>query len=340
MTISQNEISFFEQKLKNIKVAVVGDAMLDRYIWGKTERISPEAPVPILDIEKQDARPGGAANVALNLIGMGTQAQLFGLIGEDAEAQELIAILTLNHISTSGLFKVFERPTTTKTRILATGSTGGARQLLRLDRENNAPFFSKPFEDFIKQNLSQTLWDAIILEDYDKGTLTHELIEWIILWGRNHNIPVLVDPKFRNFYSYAGCALFKPNLKELNTALGLRLDNKDIEGIVNAVVALREKMPHGYTLVTLSNNGVLLVTPETKHLHINAHLRKIADVSGAGDTVIAVMAAAVAGGLSYFLAAHLANLAGGLVCEEAGAVAIDPIRLAQEAHRLNLFRIS
>jgi rfaE bifunctional protein kinase chain/domain len=340
MTISQNEISFFEEKLKNIKVAVVGDAMLDRYIWGRTERISPEAPVPILDIEEQDARPGGAANVALNLVGMGAQVELLSLIGEDAEAEELTAILKLNRISTSGFFKVFERPTTTKTRILATSGTGGARQLLRLDRENNAPFFSKLFEDFIKKSLSQTLWDAIILEDYDKGTLTHELIEWIILWGQNHNIPVLVDPKFRNFYSYAGCSLFKPNLKELNAALGLRLHNKNIAGIVSAVFALREKMPHKYTLVTLSDNGALLVTPELKHFHINAHLRKIADVSGAGDTVIAVMAAAIAGGLSYFLAAHLANLAGGLVCEEVGAVAIDPVRLYQEAHRLNLFSTS
>jgi rfaE bifunctional protein kinase chain/domain len=340
MTITQNEISFFQEKLKNINIAVVGDVMLDRYIWGRTERISPEAPVPILDIEEQDARPGGAANVALNLIAMGARVQLLGLIGEDAEGEELTAILNLNNISTLGLFKVFERPTTTKTRILATGSTGGARQLLRLDRENNAPFFSQSFEDFIKKNLSDTLWNAIILEDYDKGVLTHELIEWIILFGRNHNIPVLVDPKFRNFYSYAGCSLFKPNLKELNNAFGIRLDNKDIGGIVSTVAALREKMPHLYTLVTLSNNGVLLVTPELNHLHIDAHLRKISDVSGAGDTVIGVMAVAVAGGLSYCLAAHLANLAGGLVCEEAGAVAIDPVRLAQEAHRLNLFSIS
>ncbi|MCS6905367.1 MAG: PfkB family carbohydrate kinase [Bacteroidia bacterium] len=340
MTLAQNENIFFTQALPNIQIAVIGDVMLDQYIWGKAERISPEAPVPILEIQEQESRPGGAANVALNLVALGVKVQLIGLIGKDTAGEELIDILSLNAIPTTGLYKTFERPTTTKTRILATSGPTGPRQLLRLDKENSNPFFCKPFEEFIKQNILQKQWDAIIIEDYDKGVLNHEIIEWIIQYSHNHNIPVLVDPKFRNFFSYTGCTLFKPNLRELNTALELRIDKKDIVGLVEAVSLLRTKMPHPYTLVTLGDNGVLLVNPEMKHLHIAAHLRKIADVSGAGDTVISVMAAAIAAGLSYPLATQLANLAGGMVCEEAGAVAIDLTRLAQETHRLNLFEWS
>jgi rfaE bifunctional protein kinase chain/domain len=230
------------------------------------------------------------------------------------------------NFDTSLVLETAQRVTTTKTRII-----GNNQQVLRVDhevRETIDAALQQQFIDLISARI-QT-FDAIVFEDYDKGMLSDALIQAIVALAHSANIPTVVDPKFRNFWSYGGTTLFKPNLKELNEALGLRLGKGDLNGIAQAVADLRTRMPHAHTLVTLSENGVLAIDASGKRDHLAAHFRKITDVSGAGDTVIAVMALALASGLSLAEAAAIANLAGGLVCEEVGVVPIDRAKLIAE----------
>ncbi len=320
------EIQKFADALPKLRVLVVGDLMLDRYLWGNVSRISPEAPVPIVDIEKSESRPGGAANVALNVSKLGAQVSLCGIIGEDDNGVLLIDRLQQRGFDHSLVFKNAARVTTTKTRII-----GNNQQILRVDQELRDELGTELSEEILSKLLPRlNEFDAIIFEDYDKGFLNSTLIAGLIKAANAANIPTVVDPKFGNFMAYEGVTLFKPNLKELNEALNLRIKNGDITGIQSAVATLRQQMPHAQTLVTLSENGVLTVDENGKGHHIEAHFRKIADVSGAGDTVIAVMALAIAANESLQRAAAISNLAGGLVCEEVGVVPIDLERLLTE----------
>ncbi len=326
--ITKAAIQRFEDGLGRLKVLVIGDLMLDRYHFGHVTRISPEAPVPIVDVERTDNRPGGAANVALNIGSLGAHVTLCGVIGADDNGRILQRCLGLADFDTSLVFETLTRPTTTKTRII-----GNNQQVLRVDHEVREAIdvdLRVQCLAAIAQRIGD--FDAIVFEDYDKGMLSAELIQGVVAAAQPLGIPTVVDPKYRNFWSYAGTTLFKPNLKELNEALGLRLGNHDLAGIAQAVMELRKRMPHTSTLVTLSENGVLAIDHEGHPSHIPAHYRKITDVSGAGDTVISVMALALATGVALPDAAAIANLAGGLVCEEVGVVPIDKGRLLGELH--------
>ncbi len=324
--IASADIATFEKALPGLKVLVIGDLMLDRYHFGRVTRISPEAPVPVVDVERTENRPGGAANVALNIRSLGAAVTLCGVIGNDDHGDLLIKSLAVQGLDASLVITTSDRPTTTKTRII-----GNNQQILRVDHESREGI-GKQLEEELINSLRKRIqeFDAIILEDYDKGLLGPNLIEAVVQLANAAQVPVVVDPKYRNFLAYKGVTLFKPNLKELNEALNHRISKADLPGIQAAVMELREKMPHRQTLVTLSENGVLAIDENGLATHLPAHLRKIADVSGAGDTVIAVMALALAAGLTLNTASEIANLAGGLVCEEVGVVPIDLGTLLRE----------
>lgn len=309
---------------------VIGDLMLDRYLWGRVERISPEAPVPIVDITHDENRLGGAANVALNVHAMGAIPVMCGVVGRDNEGKALIELAKKKNFDTSLILESQHRRTTVKIRVI-----GNQQQVLRVDKEDR---FRLNNEE--KQVLFPRLMegidsvDAIIFEDYDKSMIDPELIQVVVERAGEKGIPIMVDPKFKQFWDYHGVTLFKPNMKELNEGLGLKLEKKDTEAIVEGIKKMRERMPHQWSLITLSENGMLLVDPEYNWQHFPAHYRDITDVSGAGDTVISVMSLGMAAGIDMGKAAYYANLAGGLVCEEVGVVPIKPEKLAAEARRL------
>lgn len=314
-----------------LKVLVIGDLMLDRYLWGRVTRISPEAPVPIVDVQQEENRLGGAANVAMNLLKLGCETTLCGTIGKDAEAQFFGQVMQQVGLNARGILSIEERRTTTKIRII-----GNQQQIVRVDKEESELLpeavrirVTKHIESLIEAHT----FDAVIFEDYDKGLLDAEIIEKTITACNRKKIPIMVDPKRRNFFYYKNATVFKPNVKELNEALGTHFERKDIEGIKQAVQILRHRMPHQATLVTLSEQGVLICDETGKFYHTPAHFRQIVDVSGAGDTVISVMAAAVAMKMPFSLAAEVANLAGGLVCESVGVVPIDTPKLLSELKR-------
>lgn len=301
--------------------------MLDRYLWGKVTRISPEAPVPVADIYQEENRLGGAANVALNLHAMGAIPILCGLVGEDESGAELIRLVHRHGFPTELIQLSTERRTTIKVRVI-----GNHQQILRVDKEDRFDLSEHELSR-IKETLSTQIAksDAILFQDYDKGLLVNELSSWVLEEAKAHNIPIAVDPKFQHFFNFEGATLFKPNLKELNQGLNLRIALDDLEGLHQAIGRLRKKMPHTHTLVTLGSNGMYLVDEKGTTTHLPAHERSIVDVSGAGDTVISVVALGLACGIPLADAVYFANLAGGLVCEEVGVVYIDPKKLKMAA---------
>ena len=327
----QLDVAAFQQACEKLKILVIGDLMVDRYLWGSVERISPEAPVPIVDISKEENRLGGAANVALNIQAMGAQPVLCGVVGQDKDGETLKELAAKRQFQTDLIFSTTERRTTVKVRVI-----GNQQQVLRVDKEDRYGLSQSEKEVILPALLSRIPdFDAIVFEDYDKSMLSAGLIKEVIAVAQQHNIPTLVDPKFKQFWDYAGVTVFKPNMKELNEGLGLRLSKQDLEGITSAIKQLREKMPHAQTLITLSENGMLLVDEAFQTHHFPAHYRNITDVSGAGDTVIGVTATAMAAGISLPQAVAMANLAGGLVCEEVGVVPVDRARLMEEVERIS-----
>lgn len=327
MTPSSLEQLFrgFDQK----KVLVVGDVMIDSYLWGEVNRISPEAPVPIVQVKERDKRPGGAANVALNVKAMGAAPFLCAVIGDDEDGDALMSSLTDAGVVNDGIVRSKHRKTTVKHRIIA-----GSQHLLRVDAEDTHALNKQEEEGLIEKVFALLPdMDVVIFEDYDKGVLTPEGIRRIIDQATKYKIPTIVDPKKNNFLHYKGATLFKPNLKELKEGLHLELKKSDIAAVQHAVDVLREKMPVEAVMVTLSEHGVLVKSSKETH-HLSAHIRKIADVSGAGDTVVAVAALGLASGMSLDKLTALANLAGGLVCEYVGVVPVDKSQLLLEAGKL------
>lgn len=315
------------------RVLVVGDVMTDAYINGQVTRMSPEAPVPVVDLQTQEQRIGGAGNVALNLIALGAKAMLASVIGQDAPGQELQQMLSTAGIQTNALIVSAERKTTIKTRVISNG-----KQMLRIDTEDQHDLSStetQALQQAILQLFDQGI-DGLLLEDYNKGILTTELIEWLISEANTRQIPIAVDPKKKNFFAYKGCTLFKPNLKELKEGLQIEFNyQKDPSALHHAIEQLQNQLKSSYTFVTLSEHGVQLFDGQNHH-HQPAHIRNIADVSGAGDTVIATTCLCLICGASPSLIAALANLAGGLVCESPGVVSINKEKLLEEALQLNL----
>jgi len=305
------------------KVLVLGDVMLDRYLWGQVSRLSPEAPVPIVEIEEEYSRLGGAANVGNNIASLGAVPYLVGVIGEDSSGQELIALMERNHFPITGLVKASDRPTTVKTRVIA-----NSQHVVRTDRENRDPINSPTFEN-IKQNVLKLISevDAVIFEDYNKGLITADLIRFVITEAQRCNKIITVDPKFDHFFEYKGVTVFNPNRCETENILGVRLDN--YKQITKSVKSLYEQLKCKSILITLGENGMALYNGDDELKTIPTRAQKVADVSGAGDTVISTLTLALLSGASLEEAATIANHAAGIVCGEVGIVPITKERLLE-----------
>ena len=318
-------------KFNGLRILVIGDVMLDAYVMGKVNRISPEAPVPIVSLENEDARIGGAGNVALNLLALGAKPIICGVIGEDSSGDKLLNLFEKNGISTDGLVKSIARKTTVKTRVIS-----NKQQLLRIDSESTFPLLESEgikLNDTIQNIINQGV-DGIIFEDYNKGVLTDSVIQNTIKIAKEIDIPTAVDPKKENFLSYKGVSLFKPNLKELKEGLNLNFDfNSNKELFEKGIEVLEEKLQNEISFVTLSENGVFIKN-QTEKYYVPAHMRSISDVSGAGDTVIAVATLCLISGASTKQIAQISNLAGGLVCEKSGVVSISKNDLLKEVSEL------
>jgi len=319
------------EQFKGLKVLVVGDVMIDAYYFGKVERISPEAPVPVVAVEKKENRLGGAANVAMNLVALGAKPIVCSVVGNDKDGDDLIDLFHQHGVGTTGIVKSKDRATTVKLRVISQ-----ATQMLRIDTENTEPISSVESYELVER-IHQLLIDAdvLVFEDYDKGVLTTENISKITEKAHLRGIPVVVDPKKRNFNSYKKADLFKPNLKELREGLHMDIDVNDKPAFESAVKSLMHNMQLKHAMVTMSEKGVMITDGNTFE-YIPAHIRKIADVSGAGDTVISVAALCFALKLNMKQTAAMANLAGGLVCEDVGVVPLNKARFEAEIQTLSL----
>lgn len=323
-------MSRYQQIFKDfnrLRVLIVGDVMLDSYIWGVVERISPEAPVPVITVKQRDYRLGGAGNVVVNVHAIGATPLIVSLIGKDDASVKLRSCLKKLSISEEGLVASDTRPTTEKTRVIASH-----QHVVRVDEETDRLASAEEEKNIIEciASLLPTS-DVVIFQDYDKGTITPKVISSTVELARKKNIPTVVDPKRRNFLAYENVTLFKPNLKELRE--GLKVDVSKPEDIEKAVEQLKNKLQADGVMTTLSEKGVYINYKNSKLL-IPAHHRDIADVSGAGDTVVAIAAACVALGLDAKDVASLSNLGGGLVCQHVGVVPIDKTELLKEAEEL------
>lgn len=315
----------------NLNALIIGDVMIDAYCWGKVDRISPEAPVPVVSVEKKENRMGGAANVALNIQSLGANPILCSVIGNDNGGKLFKELMKDQGMDSSGMISSADRVTTVKTRVISQH-----QQMLRIDEEITDDITSQEAKNLINSIftiIDQQNIDVIIFEDYDKGVITSELIEKIVSKANQLNIPVTVDPKKKNFINYHNVDLFKPNLKELREGLKIDVPNKSLEELNHSVSLLKEKMNIKSALITLSEDGVFYFS-ESGNI-VPAHIRNISDVSGAGDTVISVASLCLAQNLDMHLVASLSNLAGGLVCEKVGVVPIEKDLLKAEALRIS-----
>ncbi len=334
------------ENFKKLNVLIVGDVMIDRYLNGKVNRISPEAPVPVVELQKQEDRLGGAANVALNIKALGATPYLYSVVGNDTEGVIFQNLMTEFNLNTEGVMIESDRKTTVKTRIMA-----GTHQMLRVDSENTHDLeenLQAIFLNKIRNLLTIKEIHVIIFQDYNKGVLTSKIIEGVMSEALKHNIPTVVDPKKHHFLDYKQATLFKPNLKEIREAVTFEV-KPELESLQKAADYLRTHLDQKYTMITLSDKGLYFegytsegqITasrtrqePELKGLGMSkiypTKTRSITDVSGAGDTVVSVAALGLALALGIDTIATLSNLAGGQVCETAGVVPVNLEQLAQE----------
>ncbi|MFY0689713.1 MAG: D-glycero-beta-D-manno-heptose-7-phosphate kinase [Cyclobacteriaceae bacterium] len=322
-----NSITKIFNAFNRLRVLIIGDVMIDRYINGTVSRISPEAPVPIVDVNSREDRLGGAANVALNIAALGATPVLCSVIGDDDAGSEMIEQLSRNNIDSQGIIKSPNRSTTVKNRIISKG-----HQLLRFDEEVTDPLNEIDHQQ-LKANIQRLVkdCDVIIFEDYDKSCINEDIIQSTIEQAKALGIPTAADPKVRNFHAYINCTLFKPNLIEMKRGLNMTINPTMLNDLDSAAMALKSKMSFDWILMTLSELGVYYFTKK-KGVKQNAHLRKVSDVSGAGDTVISIAALGLALELPIEITAELANLGGGIVCEYPGVVPIPKQRLEIEAN--------
>ncbi len=322
--INSKRIDKIFECFRNKKIIVLGDLMIDEYLWGKVARLSPEAPVPIVEIENDSLRFGGAANVALNLKTLGCEPILIGLIGNDRMGEMFYQILKKKGMTSKGIIQTDERPTTVKTRII-----GDNQHIARVDRESRE-YVDGNLLDQIISKIDALIGeaDAVILQDYNKGMLPIEVIKHTLNKAKKENIITTVDPKFTNFMEYKHATVFKPNIKELSQALARVIESdKDANEAGFEILA---KLSAESVLLTRGAKGISLFEKSGESSQIQTKTRKVADVSGAGDTVISTMTAALTGGASYKEAACLANYAAGIVCEEVGIVPIERETLLRE----------
>ena len=329
--ISVNDIQSLFTSFTTTKIGVVGDIMLDTYWWGVVDRISPEAPVPIVSLQRKETRVGGAANVALNLRALGAPTTLFSVIGKDAEGTELASLLNKEGINTSYIHESETRVTTNKVRIM-----GRNQQMMRLDHEHTYDITAEQeaallagFYKYVETEKPS----LIILEDYNKGVLTPNIITSVIDYCNEKGIPTAVDPKQKNFLAYKNCTLFKPNLKEVKEGLKITIGDITVQNMNKVHTALNESLQNTISFITLSEHGVYFSDGEAQKL-IPTHIRNISDVSGAGDTVIAVASLVYASSKNMLFAAEISNIAGGMVCELVGTAPINKNDLAAEVVKL------
>ncbi len=327
-TVEAKKLRNVFAKLNKLKVFVIGDAMMDNYWLGSIDRISPEAPVPVLSVNQKDARPGGAANVALNCKALGADVSLLTVVGDDKSGHELSQLLIQKGICTDFIIRSKERITTTKTRVISKN-----QQVIRLDEEMTEELSTKVEHHFIDTCLKAIQIetpDIVIFEDYNKGVLKENVIQKIITHCKHVGVLTAVDPKKANFLAYKQVDIFKPNLKEIKEALNLNTLKVNLSSLKGLHTQLLKKLDHQFTLITLSEHGIFAQKGKDAVLY-PAHIREIADVSGAGDTVIAVASMIYSITEDIHLSAQISNLAGGLVCEEVGVVPIDKHKLLDES---------
>lgn len=307
------------KKFEGLKVLILGDAMVDAYMWGKIERISPEAPIPIVTVTKRENRLGGAANVSLNIQALGATPLLFSVIGDDSYGKEFLKLFKKNKLSAEGIFIDPGRKTTVKNRVISNG-----QHIARIDEET-VDFIPEELESRIFQSVKNTLdeqkIDVVIFVDYDKGVITPNLIAWITQLAKEKGILVAADPKMRNFKLYKEIDLFKPNFGEFRDGTKFPGKKSDLDELLKAAKEYKVRKKFQIIFITLSELGVLISNGVEK-AYYPANIRYVADVSGAGDTVISVAALCLAAGLNPDLIANLSNIAGGLVCEKVGVVPI------------------
>ena len=319
------------KKFSSIKVGIVGDVMLDTYMWGDVERISPEAPVPIVSLKNKDHRIGGAGNVALNVQSLGAKAYVLSVTGDDDDADKLISLFTSQNINCNYCFRSKERITTNKTRVISRN-----QHMMRLDAEITNDLCNEDQEKLVElfeKFAEKEKPDVVVLEDYNKGVLTEAMIQVVISVCKEKGIVTTVDPKRKNFLQYKDVDIFKPNLKEVKDALNLLFSDVNLKLLQDIHNELSHLLHHRISLITLSEKGVFY-EEGNKSAILPSHLRNIADVSGAGDTVIAVASLVYAATKDVHLMAEIANIAGGLVCEEVGTIAIDKQKLLRECELL------
>lgn len=321
-------MTFPINRISELTALVVGDVMIDAYLWGEVNRQSPEAPVPVLLKSGKDSRIGGAGNVAGNILAMGAKAHLATVIGNDISGKYLEQLLEEEGIGTGTLITEYARTTTVKTRIIK-----GTEHMLRVDEETTDPIsgdsIQKLKSEIVKLLDSQQI-DVIIIADYDKGVMSEDFARFLIDLAASRNIPTTVDPKLDNFHSYKGVDLFKPNLKELREGLGLEVNPNLNDSLESAVETIHQVLTPKMSLTTLGAGGMWLHSSEVNHHHLNGIDRIVVDVSGAGDTVIAVASLMLAAGAGAMEIAKAANIAGGQVCEKSGVVMVDQNALAKE----------
>lgn len=319
------------QSFPSIKVGIIGDVMLDTYMWGEVDRVSPEAPVPIVSLKNKEHRIGGAGNVALNIQSLGARPFVLSVTGDDDDADKLNSLFSSQNINCNYCIRSKERITTNKTRVISRN-----QHMMRLDAEITNDLCKEDQEKLIElfeQFVEKEKPHVVILEDYNKGVLTEALIQVVISVCKKAGVITAVDPKRKNFLQYKGTDIFKPNLKEVKEALNLLFTDISLQLLQNIHSELNHLLHHKISFITLSEKGVFYQDGGNSAI-IPSHLRNIADVSGAGDTVIAVASLIYAATNDVHLMAEIANIAGGLVCEEVGTVAINKEKLLHECELL------
>jgi rfaE bifunctional protein kinase chain/domain len=315
--ISEKRLKQLKNNFKGKRIAIIGDMMLDIYFWGDVKRISPEAPVPVLEVENEFYRFGGAANCAFNISSLGGKAEPIGVIGYDNYGKIFNSLLSEQNISHHGIVEDNARPTTAKTRVIA-----DSQHIVRIDKESKEVInnkIQKKIFDYLKSIINDI--DGIILQDYNKGVLSAQLILQIIELANKNEILVTVDPKFNNFFEYKNVTVFKPNRKEAEDILGMKI--KTDSDVSFAGNTLLKKLNAKNILLTLGEGGIAVFEKGKLEKRMPTKARKVADVSGAGDTVISTLTMALASGANIYEASYLANYAGGLVCEEVGIIPIE-----------------
>ena len=325
--ISKEEVKAYLDAFKTKNVLIIGDVMVDSYLWGKVNRISPEAPIPIVSVTNSEYRLGGAANVAININSLGAKTYLCSIIGNDEKGNIFKQLLREKNLSSNGIICKEDRKTTVKTRVLSNN-----QHLLRVDDEIDTDINKNTADELlnkVKKICVDNKIDIIILEDYDKGVLTDYFIKEIVSFSKLHNILTSADPKKRNFTSYTDIDLFKPNLKEFSEGVKCEVTKDDIASLKEIARSYIRKNKIGKLILTLSEKG-LFICDRDNCIHYSAVVRDIADVSGAGDTVISIASLLLASGAGNEHIAYLSNIAGGLVCEKSGVVPIYPENLMDE----------